>query len=61
MVPYLVSYLRKFAGSDVGYSIAIWLSCGLHSIQGISTPLTSLLIPKFGYKPLLAVGCLIHK
>ncbi|VDD82438.1 unnamed protein product [Mesocestoides corti] len=60
MVPYLVSYMRKHTDAKAVYSLAIWLSCGLHATQGISTPLTAALLPKIGYRPLLIVSWIIH-
>ncbi|VDO13558.1 unnamed protein product [Rodentolepis nana] len=60
MMPYLASYLHRHTDAALDYSHSIWISCCLHAIQGISTPLTTMLLPKLGLKPLLFVSWLIH-
>ncbi|VDL19814.1 unnamed protein product [Hymenolepis diminuta] len=60
MMPYLASYLHSHTDAALDYSHSIWISCCLHAIQGISTPLTTTLLPKVGLRPLLFVAWLIH-
>nr|CDS22224.1 oxalate:formate antiporter [Echinococcus granulosus] len=60
VMPYLASYMHKYTDVTVDYSLAIWLSCCLHAIQGIATPTTTVLISRVGYRPLLLFSWMVH-
>ncbi|EUB55128.1 Oxalate:formate antiporter [Echinococcus granulosus] len=61
VMPYLASYMHKYTDVTVDYSLAIWLSCCLHAIQGIATPTTTVLISRVGYRPLLLFSWMVHR
>ncbi|VDK24099.1 unnamed protein product [Taenia asiatica] len=61
VMPYLASYMHKYTDVTVDYSLAIWLSCCLHAIQGIATPTTAVLISRVGYRPLLLFSWVVHR
>ncbi|KAM7534695.1 hypothetical protein Aperf_G00000107349 [Anoplocephala perfoliata] len=60
MMPYLASYLHHYTDTGFDYSHSIWISCCLHAAQGIAMPLSTLLLPKVGPRPLLLVAWVIH-
>ncbi|KAL5969259.1 Monocarboxylate transporter 9 [Taenia solium] len=60
VMPYLASYMHKYTDVTIDYSLAIWLSCCLHAIQGIATPTTAVLISRVGYRPLLLFSWVVH-